>query len=195
MGLTLTTPALTSPVSIEDGRRQCRIHASDTRYDADLTEIIADAVAHVERDVSLVFEPAGFLYTLDAFDGDIILPVGPLISVESVKYYDADDVLQTIDPSAYTVVLTDRKIVATDGWPGTASGLEKVEVDFTAGYEGELDSATYISATPRPLRRAILLLVGHWFAHREAVGIGITSDAIKLAYEDLVATYKQPVIA
>lgn len=199
MSLTLITPPVTEPVTLADARRQCRIHSSDTTYDAELQGYLDAAVSHVEETLSIALEPQTWRVTLDAFDGNIALPLGPAIEIDSVSYDAGDVTFTTIDAADYVLrrlSSLEAEIVPASSWPTAVTGMGKVIVDFTVGYEGELDSATYTSGVPAGLRQAILLLVGHWFKHKEAVAIG-TNDPVSLplAFDALVQPYKRPVLA
>jgi hypothetical protein len=80
------------------------------------------------------------------YRGGIELLVLPLARVDSVKYYDADDVLQTWDPANYNIVdggVSRPSVIypATDiTWPVTKSRPDAVVITFWAG---EVTQATY----------------------------------------------------
>lgn len=200
MSLTLITPAITDPVTIEDARRQCRVHASDTTYDAELQGYLDAAVSHIEESLSIVLEPQTWRLTLDGFDGNIALPLGPVIEVDSISYDAGDVTFTVIDAADYSLrALPDARweVVPIAAWPNAVSGMDKVIVDFTVGYEGELDSATYTSGVPADLKQAILLLVGHWFRNRQAVEIVSSGDlvSVPLAFDALVLPYRRAILA
>lgn len=204
MGLQIVTPPLTSPVSVVEARRQCRIHAEDATYDADLEAYIAAAVSHMDGPKGVLqrcLEPQTWDLTLDSFSDSIRLPLGPVLEVDEVKYYDEGGDEQTLDAEFYTVDLASSPqwLVLNDSysWPATLSAVNAVRIRFTAGYRGELDSGSYVPAVPMALRQAILLLVGHWFAHREAVNVMSTGQIkeIPLAFDALVKPYKTVVFA
>lgn len=199
MGLTVITPALTECVTVEEARRQCRIHSADTSFDGELQGYLDAAVSHVGTITDMALEPVGYSYTLDAFDGNIELPIGPVIEIDSVKYY-LSSVLTTIASADYSLrQLSDMRaeIVPDTAWPTADAGVDQVVVEFTAGYEGELDSATYTPAVPAAIRQAILLLVGHWWRNRSAVEMVSSGDlvSVPLAFDALVAPYKRLIIA
>ena len=90
------------------------------------------------------------------------------MSVSSIKYYDTSNVEYTLDPVSY---FTDTKsepgwVYLNYGytWPSiTLREINAVCVTYVAGY-----GATGTS-TPAAVRQAILLLVGHFYEHRESV--------------------------
>lgn len=104
-----------------------------------------------------------------AIGGAISMPHPPLVSVESVV---ADGV--TVDPSAYWV--------APHTWPGEVYLREThqgpVVIEFTAGYTEE--------TLPDMIRQAVLLIVGHWYEHREDVVLGAAPSRVPMAAETLL---------
>lgn len=95
----------------------------------------------------------------------IPLPLPPLQSVTHVKYYDADNIQQTLSSDLYRVV-----IEGTDGgrieqantatWPAVYDRPDAIEIRFVAGYG---DAA---SAVPVPIKHAMLLAIGDQWANR-----------------------------
>ncbi|MCO5129745.1 MAG: hypothetical protein M9932_04175 [Xanthobacteraceae bacterium] len=132
----------------------------------------------------------------------IRIPLPPLISVDSVKYYDGTGALQTVDPVDYREIGGARpELVAVTSWPGTAQRDDAVEITFTAGYGPDG------SDVPEPIRSAIALMVSHLrsmsernlFVSQEAEdGIGSTNyvvggnagAAIDAAVKALLSTYR-----
>ena len=47
------------------------------------------------------------------------------------------------------------------------------------------------AAVPAAIKQAMLLLIGHWFANREAVNVGNIVTAMPLAVEALIAPYRR----
>lgn len=192
MSLTLITPPVTAPVSIEEARRQCRVHSSDTTYDAELHGYLNAAVSHVEETLSIALEPQTWRLTLDAFDSNITLPLGPVIEIDSISY-DAGDVAFTpIEASDYALRRLSSlaaEIAPVSSWPTALGGMDKVIVDFTAGYEGELDSATYTSGVPAGLRQAILLYVRNLFEPFDDQAV------FEKAFDGFLKPYVRPVLA
>lgn len=101
---------------------------------------------------------------LDLHRDVIRLPKPPLISVDAVHYVDEDGVTQLLDPSAYLVnaSLVRAEISRAFGvpWPATRWQQGAVTVDFTCGYGASS------SAVPAQVRRAMRLLIEHYFSNR-----------------------------
>ncbi len=94
-------------------------------------------------------------------DGLLTLEVGPVISVESIAYRDADSADQVLTSTSYRagLVATPARIQMKAGnpWPETDGELEAVAVTFVAGYGDSAD------AVPEPIKEAIIRLVDHNF--------------------------------
>lgn len=93
----------------------------------------------------------------------IELPRPPLISVVSVKYYDLDNTLQTMDPSGYIVVggnmpATVQPVIS---WPDTYMRDDAVQITFICGYEGASSPTdpTDTSNVPKGIVQAIKMTV------------------------------------
>lgn len=98
---------------------------------------------------------------------EIWLPMPPIVSVESVKYY-ADNVLTTLPPSAYYVDDYAGRIVLVDGtsWPTTTIRPNAVQVRYRAGYSLPGDSPD-TNPLPFALKAAMLLVLGALYESRE----------------------------
>jgi uncharacterized phiE125 gp8 family phage protein len=125
-------------------------------------------------------------------DGQVRLPIGPVQSVSSVKYYDAGGVQQTLvanaDYQAWvgyrppTIFPAPQKF-----WPVIQFGrVPAVTVDFVAGY-GDTGSAV-----PAAAQQAILMTIGYWASNRgdeEAPGkFGLSEGAVRLIERHLKMT-------
>jgi uncharacterized phiE125 gp8 family phage protein len=129
---------------------------------------------------------------LDAFPSEdrIKVPLYPLSSVTGVYYTALGAAEATLSSSYYTVdtYAQPGKIVLNDGyaWPGdTLIIVNGVRVRFVAGY------GAAASNVPRPIRDAILLLVGHWYENREAGNLGRGSlEQIPFGVESLMYSYR-----
>lgn len=76
---------------------------------------------------------------LDAFPCDeIVIPYGPLVSVSHVKYYDSDNVLQTVDAADYVVdtsgMLGRVYLAHNKYWPTPIWSKNAVTVRAVVGY-------------------------------------------------------------
>jgi len=109
----------------------------------------------------------------------IYLDRSPLLSVDSVKYYDSSETLVTMDPSLYYVLLKGEPgamvLKATSSWPDVFDRPDAVQITFTAGH------GTVSTSVPAVLRSAVLLFVKHLYDNRDAFTIG-NGSAIELPW-------------
>lgn len=167
MGLRRVTAPVSYPVTIEEARARCRVIG--TEEDATLTALIAAATAFVESYTGRSLMPQTWELALDAFEDSILLSRGPVTGIESVTYFDLDEVEQTLSASAYALddVSDPQWLVrATDAsWPAVASGVNNVSIRFTAGYAE--DAAELALA-----KQAMLMLIVQWFDNPSTVLTG-----------------------
>jgi len=124
---------------------------------------------------------------LDKFpDEDYIkIPLPPLQSVSSVKYYDTDDTEATFSSGDYFVDIKSEpgRVALNYGetWPTTTlRPVNGVCVTFVAGYG---DAATDV---PQKVRNAMLLLIGHLYEHRESVIVGTMTAEVPMSVDALL---------
>jgi uncharacterized phiE125 gp8 family phage protein len=182
MGSVRIAAPATAAVTLVDAQRQTR--SSSAEDNAVLEDAIAAATEHVEADTWRRFITQGWRQTFDAWPSVAMrLRFPPLVSVQSVKYVDPNGVLQTLDSSVYLVRTMETpgeiRLKRGQSWPAIADEPDAVRVEFTCGY-GD------ITAVPPAARRAILMLVGTMFAHRESVITGTIVAELPHGYELLV---------
>lgn len=187
--LSLITPPADEPISIHEARDQVRRY--DDFEDEFLRDLILEAREHVEGVTGRQLITATWEIWLDRFPGWWIdLPRPPLQTVSWVRYYDTADVLQTLstDVWQFTAPAGPRgrrgRVVLKEGqsWPDHRIRPDAIRIQFVAGYGPGAD------AVPRALRRAMKLLIGHWYEHREAVA-GSGRSAIPIGVKALLAPF------
>lgn len=104
------------------------------------------------------------------------LPYGPVSTITEVKYVDPQGVEQTLDPAIYSLTSGHLTLSPGKAWPAVRGDAEGVRVRYIAG------SKDY----PMQARQAVLLLVGQWFAVREAVNVGNIVNEMPFAVEALL---------
>jgi len=123
------------PVSLADAKEHLRI--SHTEEDNYILLLITTARRYLENELGEAIHSATYDYYLDDFpSGDITLPIDPLISVTHVKYYDADNVLQTlVEDTDYRVDSNSLPGVIEEigTWPFVYDRTSAVQIRFTAG--------------------------------------------------------------
>ena len=132
----LIAPPAALAVSLEAAKLQLRETSSD--LDASIELWLQGITPECEHQLGRALITQTWQATLPAFDDAIQLEHAPLIAVQSVSYYDTDNVHQVLAPAAYYVdaVTEPGYIVAAAGaaWPATYPRRNAVTVEYTCGY-------------------------------------------------------------
>lgn len=178
------TPATTWAVDLATATAQCK---QTTGVDVDLITQAYKAAQKIVQDKSgRVLTQETRQMSLSRFWGRLWLPGAPA-SLTFIKYYDTSNVLQTLSSSVYTLPAFHEPalIKLADGqvWPSTYQRDDAVQLEWVSGYA---DAATAAAQHPQ-LVRAILMLIGHFDANREAILTGTISKQIEMATDDMCA--------
>lgn len=188
----LVTPPAETPINLHDfdgALAQARVDGSEE--DGLIEAYIEAATAHLDGYSGVLgrcLVSQTWRQDFCSFSGRLRLPLAPVLSIESVTYYDADSTQQTLDPGAY-VLRTDAlgpylEAASDASWPATYRRSDAVSVTFIAGYGGARD-------VPAPLRQAIRLLTAYWYATREAVNIGNITSELPLGVEAMIGPFRR----
>ena len=147
----LTRPPDQLAVPLELARKNLKVDG--TYMDDLITMWVEGIIEDAEHELGRSLIHQGRRLTLDRFSDSIKLDRPPLASVESVKFYDVNGQLQTLDPADY---LPDRVklpgwVVPAPGraWPATQGRIGAVIVDYTCGY----------GATPASVPKSVQLYI------------------------------------
>jgi hypothetical protein len=214
MPLTITTvtAATEEPLLLQEAKDHCRVDG--TEQDGVIAGLITAAREYVETFTRRQLLSATLRLRLDAFpsvcwprdrrdDGyrvhegvqfvrpvpQILVPRPPLISVSSITYVDGNGTTQTLSAAAYKVDTDSEpgRITPAYGysWPTTRAEINAIAITYVAGYATR-------TAVPASIKQAMLLLIGHWYENREAVGqVGGT---VAMAVESLLWSQRAQVL-
>lgn len=180
------TPPASAILTLEEIRRHLKYSPAASAHEQDpiLTINLEAARKFAEHYTGCALGQQTLEIALDAFPAaSIELPMGPIVSVTSVKYLDVAGVLQTLDPAAY--VLNDYKVPAQidaafgTSWPETRDFANAVKVRYLTG-SNTIDGA---------VKSALLLILAHWDANPSAVGQGNLAE-VPLGATALLDTVK-----
>jgi uncharacterized phiE125 gp8 family phage protein len=119
--------------------------------------------------------------------GSITIPMSPVASVSSIKYYADDDTESTWASSNYHVdtISTPARIVLREGatYPTDLRDANGLEINFTAGY------GTNPSDVPESIRVAILQYMTFLYEHR-GESEGATQPKLPAVIHALLDPYK-----
>jgi uncharacterized phiE125 gp8 family phage protein len=185
----LITAPTAAPVTLEETKQHLRVDHSDE--DALITALITAATGHLDgwRGVlrrALVTQTWRQSFP-EMTNCGLRLDIAPVSSVASVTYYAPDGDTQTLAADQYQLLddMSGGYVVpaVNAAWPATSTRADAVTVTYVAG--------AAVADVPPPLKVAILLLIGHWYANREAVITGTTAAAMPLAVDILTAPYRR----
>jgi uncharacterized phiE125 gp8 family phage protein len=164
---TAILPIGEEPINLDMAKRQCRCEGT-TGDDDYLLELISAAREHVEAYCGIRVAPAAVGMTFASFDDLASLTQAPVQSIVDVRYLDPSGVEQVLDPSVYEFGTIDADVLRPrirlafgKSWPALRSVDDAVRVNATVGY----------IAAPRPVIRAMLLLIYQWYDIRSPVQV------------------------
>ena len=188
----IEAPEQDDVLTLTDAKLHLRVDFNDD--DTLIDSYIATAIQNIDgRDGWLgraIGEQTWELRLPEFCGNEIKIPLPPLIEVESVKYYDANDALQTLSADDYEVVgiggFGKARVVLKSGkrWPPIAKRAENVVVRFRAGYvTGDSPPAPNV---PAPILTAIKRQVASMYENREAVVVNATVTKLPGGVEALL---------
>lgn len=155
------------PITLAEAKEQCRVDFSDD--DALINRLIAAAVALVDGtgELGRAMVTQTWAEWLPPQSGRVRLRMGPVQSLVSVQYYDANDTLQTATLADFDVRpcgdFSTVGPVSGAAWPAATSRTDALKITYVAGFgDGETD-------VPEGIRHALLMTVAHWYERREAL--------------------------
>jgi uncharacterized phiE125 gp8 family phage protein len=185
MTLMRTVQPAVEPVTLTEAKAHLRLdHVSE---DDLLAGLIRAAREEVERATGLALIDQDWRLALDEWPagGAVLLAVHPVKAVTSVTAYGSEGEASLVDPATYQADTLSRPArVHFGGEPKALRAMNGIEIDFAAGF-GEAGTDV-----PDLLRRAILLLVAHWYEFRAGFGPGDQPVGYPAGYERLIAGYR-----
>ncbi|RZJ06113.1 MAG: phage gp6-like head-tail connector protein [Brevundimonas sp.] len=111
-----------------------------------------------------------------AFRSALTPPMGPLLSVVEVEYWDREGVAQPLDVEGLYV--EDGQV---QGYAGAAwvLGANRVRLRYRAGFD----------PVPKSICQAVKLLVGQWFRNRSAINVGNIVNELPNGVKALLGPY------
>jgi len=112
----------------------------------------------------------------------------PVSSITHIKYYDDDNVQQTVAGTVYNVVPaiepTRVELKVDQSYPSVADRSDAVECKYVVGY------GAAASDVPQAIIQAVYLTIGHWYQNRQEVVIGRIASQLPMAAKYLLDQYK-----
>lgn len=184
----VTTPPENEPVTIAEAKRHLSIAASEDAHDEQLDRLIGFAREQWEIDTHSKMITQTIAHYQERYESMIRLTFRPVQSVESVKYRDADGVLQTVATSDYVFDAASNFVRFKRDYtvPTYQDEWDAWQIEYVAGYG---DNS---SSVPQLDRQAMLLAIGFGFEVPDLLVSGnLYQDAAytNLVYRKMRATY------
>ena len=188
MSLVMTSGPAVEPITLDEAKAHLRVeHAAD---DALIASVIITSRLHVEAALGLALITQGWSYFIEAWPKarEIILPLRPVQTLNAIRVYTDDTTYVTLPANTFALdgAGLPARIVRTASTaparPARATG--GIEFNITAGF------GPTAASVPAPIRQALLLLVTHWYEHRDPLEIGSPDTRIPSAVSTLLQPYK-----
>jgi uncharacterized phiE125 gp8 family phage protein len=181
----IVTPNTTLLVSLADFKQHVNWDTADTSQDTVMTAYINAATEQAQLFTGRQFLNASWSLLLDTFPNRIKLSKSPFVSVTSVKYYDMDNVLQTLSASEYKVKDGGTYGLASIEFDGSIPSIydkpDAVVIEYVAGYG---------ASVPSPVIVAVMIQAANFFANRESEQTGTTVIQLLNGFQTLLYPYK-----
>lgn len=186
MTLFRTTAPAVEPVTVAEAKAQ--LHIGHDSEDDLINGLIRAAREEVEARAGVALIAQDWRLALDRWPrfGRVALLRHPVVEILSVTVYGTEGEASLVDPSTYETDLASRParlFFATR--PEPARILNGIEIDFSAGFGADGESV------PDGLKRAILMLVAHWYEFRAGFGAGDQPVSISSGFERLISSYRR----
>jgi uncharacterized phiE125 gp8 family phage protein len=184
----VTSAPTVEPLSLTEAKLDLKIDSTDEN---DLIEILIKAAretVEIRTGRSLITQSRAIKMDYFPCTDTIRIPNGPVQAITHIKYYDDDEVLQTLSASDYWVDADSdiARVVVKDSWPSTEDRPNAVIITYTCGY------GAAGSNVPAPLRKAMLFILGHLYENRQNVIVSGSSTGvleIPMGAEYLMSNY------
>ncbi|WP_048649121.1 head-tail connector protein [Nitratireductor soli] len=187
MTLFRTVDPTVEPVTLVEVKAHLRIdHASE---DDLLNGLIRAARQEVETATGMALINQSWRLVLDDWPPHAVLYLRrpPVREIIAVTVFDDDGAGSVLDPGSYDLdPVSNPARLHLSKRPPVGQKLNGIEVDFTAGH-GEAGTDV-----PDLLRRAILLLVAHWYEFRAGFGAGDQPVSLPDGYRRLLSVHNAP---
>jgi uncharacterized phiE125 gp8 family phage protein len=197
----LVTPPTIKPLTLLEARAHLRVDDDD--QNGIIEGLISAATAHLDGWTGILRRclcEQEWRADLDCFSRCMRLPLFPVISISSVVYRDAQGAEQPIDAARYGLRIDGRggyvRFNNDFGFPSIDANGAAVSLVAKYGYANvpAQGAGAATSSVPEDIKTAMLMLLSHWYEHREAVVIGNSAAApvvLPKGVDALLAPYRR----
>lgn len=185
----LITPPVNRIVDLVTAKLHCRVDFTDD--DTLITSLILAAESYLDGYSGILGRALinqTWEQSFDSFDS-LRLPVGIASNIASLKYYDTNNVQQTLVNTTYQLFTNEAysfaDLAPTKSWPSIYTRPDSVTVQWIAGYG---PNATDV---PAAIVQAIKMLLGHWYENRGTVVMDMKTEDMPMASTALLAPFRR----
>lgn len=168
---------------------ECKAHlrVSHSNDDDLIAGLIRAAREEVERHTGVGLIDQDWRLALDCWPQSehVTIPRHPVKQILSVTIYGSEGEASLLDPAGYQLDPLSRPArLHFKNRPSPGIAMNGIEIDFRAGH-GEAGTDV-----PDLLKRAMMLLVAHWYEFRAEYGAADQPVSLPQGYERLVAGFR-----
>ena len=208
----IKTAPVAEPITLLEAKTQLRILGADTTYDTEITGLISEARDWIERryEISLITQ-SRVQYQDQLYDRypiyrnflgpyysrfPVMLMNPPVQSITSFKYYDTNQVLQTLalntdyfaaglaNPAVGAQDIEIPRIWPASSWPVFKWIPDSIQIEYVAGFGND---GTYV---PASIKRAIKMVLTHFFENRSEEITGERVGTFEMSVDRVMSTYE-----
>lgn len=182
----LITPPDIEPVTLAEMRAHLGIaQATDTSRDGVIKGRIISARQWAETYTRIAFIKQTWAGYAVAFPSERMGLKMPLLSVNSIKYRDSNNLLQTLDPAYYAADLEQGGVIPAYNaqWPVALPFLNSVQVEYSSGFGEDAEDV------PESIKEAIKFIVGQWEVFQSSIEGVMRPFTIPNAAKQLLDNY------
>jgi uncharacterized phiE125 gp8 family phage protein len=186
MTLFRTVDPAVEPVTLTAVKSHLRL-SHDTE-DELLSGLIKAAREDVERVTGVAMISQSWRLAMDRWprSGRVVLARYPVQEILSVTVFGSEGEASLVDPADYQVDTLSRPArIHFEQRPEPMRAMNGIEIDFSAGF-GEAGTDV-----PDLLKRAVMMLVTHWYEFRASYGAADQPVSYPAGYDRLIAGYRE----
>ena len=190
MSLVLTSGPAVEPVTLAEAKAHLRL--DNTAEDLLITTLITTSRMHIESRLGIALNTQAWSLFIDRLPASHVIPVPlrPLSALNAVRIYADDNTISPLPLAAFELdgLSTPPRLIIRSGVAIT-SALRKsnaIEINVTAGF------GPAPADVPAPIRQALLLLIAHWYEHRDPLEAGAATTRIPAVVADLLGPWHTP---
>ena len=181
----LVTPPTEEPITLEEAKSHLRV--THSLEDDIIEDLITDAREWCEDfDNKAYLTQTRILPLKEKKYKPIKVPRPPLQSVEKIVVVDKDNTEHEVTDYEVDKISEPGRLLINEYPNVDQKEMNPVQITYKAGYESKED-------VPGKVKRAIRLLLGHWYNNREAAQSGTVNREIAMGVKNILNDRVVPV--